>query len=102
MKKLSDNQFAELYGHITLLNEEKTAAAESLASALERIAHLENQIRFLEERLKNLTAPKELLTEKEAAELLRVSLRTMHNWRNEKLARIPFILTEGGDVRYRV
>jgi len=85
-------------GRIALL-EERVAECERQREQIER---QECRIRFLEELLTSLTRPRTLLTEKEAAAELRVSLRTMRNWRNEKPARIPFMLFEGGDVRYRV
>jgi len=81
-----------------------TSTIEEIAkrAAGQEIADLKNRVRFLEERLKNATAPKDLLTEKEAAEMLRVHIQSLKRWRAEKPARIPFVRTEGGDIRYRV
>jgi excisionase family DNA binding protein len=97
----SNDTAAAAYGRAVMAQEEIAAAQEKLDRATARIERLESLVRFLEENLKRLEQPKELLTEKEAAELLRVSLRTMRNWRSERPARLPFILFEGGDVRYR-
>jgi phage shock protein A len=66
--KWINDPLAAAIGHITMLREESAAHGESLTAAHERIARLESQICFLEERISLLTRPKELLTEKEAAE----------------------------------
>jgi hypothetical protein len=95
--KWIDDPLAAAIGRIVML-EERVAECERQREQIER---QESRIRFLEERLAQLTRPRELLTENEAAAELRVSLRTMRNWRSEKPARISFILLEGGDIRYR-
>lgn len=103
MGKRNDSDIAAAaLGRAVLAEEAAAELAKSLATAAERIGRLENLVRFLEENLKHLAQPRTLLTEKEAAEMLRVSLRTMRNWRNEKPVRIAFIPYEGGDIRYRV
>jgi hypothetical protein len=89
-------------GRLVMVEEQADAQGEVLTDARGRIERLENQVRFLEERLASLTRPKELLTEKEAAAMIRVHVETLKTWRKERPARIPFILLEGGDIRYRV
>jgi hypothetical protein len=96
-----DDKLATAIGHIAILKDESAGQREDLTDARDRIARLENQIRFLDERLTQLTRPRVLLAEHEAAEMLRVHVRTLKRWRNERPARIPFITFEGGDVRYR-
>jgi chromosome segregation ATPase len=98
---LLDDREAALVGHITLLKEEVLSQREALGVANKQITDLGNRVRFLEERLAELTRPRTLLTEKEAAEMLRVHIQSLKRWRNEKPARVPFVLFEGGDVRYR-
>lgn len=85
---------------MTDLNAAVQQAAED--AARQTVAQLESRIRFLEERLAQLTRPKTLLTEREAAELLRVHIQSLKRWREEKPPRIPFVAYEGGDIRYRV
>jgi Helix-turn-helix domain len=86
-----------------MLEEQSAAMLESLDTARAEIGCQESRIRFLEERLKQLTQPRALLTEQETAELLRVHVRTLKRWRiDENPPRICFIVMEGGDIRYRV
>jgi Helix-turn-helix domain len=84
-------------GRIVML-EERMAECER---QLEQIAQQDRQIKFLEERVAQLTRPRALLTIPEAVEYLGMSARTLKRWRDEKHPRIPFILLEGGDIRYR-
>ena len=100
--QFTDNQTAALIGRIVILE-------ELVAKLMERVdqqdgrERQESSIRFLEERLTQLTRPRALLTEKEAAELLGVHIQSLKRWRVEHPSpRIPFISYEGGDVRYRV
>lgn len=101
-KSNNDQIAAAALGRAVLAEEAAAELGERLTAAAERIGRLESLVKFLEANLQQLTRPRTLLTEKEAAAELRVSLRTMQNWRNERPARIPFILLEGGDVRYRL
>jgi hypothetical protein len=97
--KWINDPLAAAIGRIVML-EERVAECEQQR---EQIAHQAERIKFLEERLTQLTRPRELLTEKEAAAMLRVHIRTLKRWRVERPSpRIPYIVTEGGDVRYRV
>jgi len=101
--RFTDDATAAAIGRIVILEEKVESLVESLSAAEERIARHDHRIRFLEERLQQLQCPRELLTEREAAELLRVHIQTLRDWRKEHPApRIPFILMEGGDIRYRV
>lgn len=68
------------------------------AAALELVARLETRIKFLEARLGSERKP-ELYTTEEVADLLGVSMNTLSNWRKGKPV-IPFILFEGGGIRY--
>jgi Helix-turn-helix domain len=97
-KWISDPLTATI-GRIVML-EERVAECEQQR---EQIAHQAERIKFLEERLAQLTRPRDLLTEKEAAEKLRVHFQTLRDWRKERpWPRIPYILMEGGDIRYRL
>ncbi|HKQ75847.1 MAG TPA: helix-turn-helix domain-containing protein [Blastocatellia bacterium] len=55
---------------------------DPLAAAIGRIVMLEERV-------------------KELAEMFQVNIRTLKRWRDEKPARIAYILTEGGEIRYR-
>jgi Helix-turn-helix domain len=68
-------------------------------AATDQVAHLESRIRFLEERLSNLQRQPELLTEKEAAALLRVHVVTMKRWRRGTPL-IRFVDYPGSGIRY--
>ncbi len=100
--QLIDKSTAELLGRAALQERVITELAERLDAAHQRIERQESRIRVLEERVASLTRPRELLTEKEAAATLRVHTQSLKRWRDERPARIPFILFEGGDIRYRV
>lgn len=102
MAKHMDDTAAAAYGRAVMAQETAAALTEALNAATARIEHMESLVKFLEATLKQLSQPRTLLTEKEAAEMLRVSLRTMRNWRSERPARLPFITYEGGDVRYKI
>ncbi len=92
--RFTDFGTAALIGRVVILEE----LVDALQQSNER---QENRIRFLEEHLTQLTRPRALLAEQEAAEMLRVHVRTLKRWRNERPARIQFITFEGGDIRYR-
>ena len=80
--QFTDNQTAALIGRIVILE-------ELVAKLMERVdqqdgrERQESSIRFLEERLTQLTRPRALLTEKEAAELLGVHIQSLKRWRVE-------------------
>jgi hypothetical protein len=95
--RFRDNPDAATIGRIVLLEER----ADDHDAAIERIAQLESRIRFLEERLIQLTRPRETLTIQEAAETLGLSARTLARWRNERQPRIPYVSLDG-IIRYRV
>jgi hypothetical protein len=96
-----DDKLAAAIGHITILEEKVDTLTDALEQARQSDERQENRIRFIEERFTQLARPRTLLIEQEAAEMLRVHIRTLKRWRNERPARIPFITFEGGDVRYR-
>jgi len=100
--QLIDKSTAELLGRAALQERVIAELAERLDAANQRIERQESRIRVLEERLANLTRPRTLLTIKEAIEMLGLSGRTLKRWRDESRPRIPFILLEGGGVRYKV
>lgn len=104
MAKLNNSDIAAAaLGRAVIAEEETAKLAERLNKAAEQITRLENLVRFLQENIGRLTAPRQLLTEKEAAEMLRVHSETLRKWRHEKPSpRLKFIPFEGGDIRYRV
>lgn len=101
MAKTNNEIAAAAYGRAALAQEETAKLTEALKTATERIERMESLVRFLQENIARLTQPRPLLTEKEAAAMLSVHIQSLKRWRQERPARIPFILMEGGDVRYR-
>lgn len=100
--RYQDDKLLAAIGHIAILEEKVEFLTGELRAAVLTIQHLDHRTKFLEEHQKQLTRPRTLLTEKEAAEMLGVHIETMRKWRKEHPApRIPFIQLEGGDVRYR-
>lgn len=93
--RFTDNQTAALIGRIVILE-------ELVEKLMERANQQDGRDRQIEDQLTRVVSRSRLMTEREAATELRVTVRTMINWRNEKPPRIPFIVTEGGNVRYRV
>src|SRR5262245_7948957 len=93
--KFTDGATAALIGRLTVLE-------ELVDQLLERDDQREFRFKQIEDRLARVTSRSQLMTEKQLAQLLSVSARSLNTWRHEKPARIPFILTEGGDIRYRV
>src|SRR5262245_7497380 len=101
--RFTDNQTAALIGRTVLLEEQCGALESALDAANQRLVEQDDRIKSLEALVAGLTRPRTLLTEKEAAEILRVHFDTLKRWRAEMPApRIPFIATESGDIRYRV
>jgi Helix-turn-helix domain len=101
--RFSEDPLATAIGRLVVIEDKYDDLIEILTAAQELIARQDHRIKFLEDRLTQLTRPRELLTEKEAAEVLRVHIQTLRDWRKEHPApRIPFIVMEGGDIRYRV
>jgi len=101
--RFRDDPNTSTIGRVVLAEEDIAALQEALNAGTERIGRLESRAKFLEERLAQLTRPRTLLTTKEAAAELGVHVETMRKWRKERPSpRIPFIVMEGGDVRYRV
>ena len=66
-----------------------------------RVEQLESRIKFLEARLAAAERQLDVYTEKQVAELLQLSMNTLFNWRQGKKPVIPFVLFEGGGIRYR-
>jgi len=93
--KFTDSPTAALIGRVVILE-------ELVAALLDRDDQREFRIKQIEDRLARVVSRSQLMTEKQLAQLLSVSTRSLNTWRHEKPARIPFILTEGGDIRYRV
>jgi hypothetical protein len=93
--RFTDYETAALIGRITILE-------ELVEKLMERAEQQDGRDRQIEDQLTRVVSRSRLITEREAAAELRVTVRTMINWRNEKPPRIPFIVTEGGNVRYRV
>jgi hypothetical protein len=93
--RFTDNDTAALIGRITILE-------ELVEKLMERAEQQDGRDRQIEDQLTRVVSRSRLMTEREAAAELRVTVRTMINWRNEKPPRIPFIVTEGGNVRYRI
>jgi hypothetical protein len=93
---------ATAIGRAVRAEEKCEALFESLSEAQEQIVSQDHRIRFLEEHLAQLTRPRELMTIQETAAMLGVCARTLKRWRDEPRPRIPFILMEGGDIRYRI
>jgi len=98
--KFTDNKTAALIGRITILEEMVETLTNGLRAMQERDGHKDSRIRFLEDRVAQLTRPRTLLTEKEAAAMLQAHINTLRAWRKEKPSRIPFIRTESGNIRY--
>src|SRR5262245_32465110 len=100
--RYKDDPLAAAIGRIAMLEDEADALREELTAERQQIDRQESRIRFLEERLAQLTRPRMLLTEKETAAELGVHVETMRKWRKERPSpRIPFVEMEGGDIRYR-
>jgi hypothetical protein len=94
--QLIDKSTAELLGKIALLE-------ELVKTLIERADQSDLRCRQLESQLQRVVSRSQLVTEKQAAELLRVHVDTLKTWRKERpRPRIPHIVYEGGDVRYRV
>jgi excisionase family DNA binding protein len=102
-KSNADTIAAAALGRAVMAEEQVAQLSAFIAAATARIERMENLVKFLEANLKQLTQPRTLLTEKEAAEMLRVHSETLRKWRHEKpTPRLKFIPFEGGDIRYRV
>jgi len=99
--RYSDDPLAAAIGRIAILTEQVETLTNELRAATQTIDHQNHRITFLEEHQKQLTRPRTLLTIQEVAAMLDLSARTLKRWRDEPHPRIPFILMEGGDVRYR-
>jgi DNA-binding XRE family transcriptional regulator len=94
--RFTDNQTAALIGRIVMLE-------ELVATLLERAEQQDCRNRQIEERLARVVSRSQLITETELAETLDVSVQTLARWRKEMPApRIPLVLTEDGNIRYRV
>jgi len=94
--KFTDSPTAALIGRVVILE-------EIVAALLERADQQEFRARQMEERLARVTSRSQLMSERDLANLLQVSVQTLKNWREEKpRPRIQFILTEGGSIRYKV
>jgi DNA-binding XRE family transcriptional regulator len=92
----ADNPTINLLGRIALLE-------EMVKTLVERANENDSRCHRIESKLERVVSRSQLVTEKQAAELLDVSVQAMMRWRKEKPApRIPFVRTEGGQIRYRV
>lgn len=97
-----DNPLVSAIGRIVLLEEECAALLDGLKVATTQLGEQAARIERLERRLREMGQPGQLMTEKEVAAVLRVHIQSLKRWREEKpTPRIPFVLFEGGDVRYR-
>ena len=91
-----DNSTAQLLGRIALLE-------QLVKTLVERAEQQDLRAHQIESRLERVVSRSQLMTERQAAELLDVSIESLAKWRKERPApRIPFIRTEGGQIRYRV
>jgi hypothetical protein len=97
MKKprFTDHQTAALIGRIVILE-------ELVGKLMERADQQDERMAQIEDQLTRVVSRSRLMSESEAAAELGFTVRTLINWRNESPPRIPFFLTEGGNVRYRV
>jgi hypothetical protein len=93
--RFTDNPTVALIGRIVVLE-------ELVEKLLERAEQQDHRSRQIESRLERVVSRSQLMTERQAAELLDVSIESMAKWRKERPARIPVIRTEGGLIRYRV
>ncbi|HEY7184172.1 MAG TPA: helix-turn-helix domain-containing protein [Blastocatellia bacterium] len=101
IKWLTDPSMAVI-GRLVMLEECVVKLQTENEQQREQIGSQDARIKRLEERLSGMGRPDRLMTEKEVAALLGVSAHSLHRWRQERPARIPFVLFEGGDIRYRV
>src|SRR5215813_410898 len=99
--QFSKNETAAIIGRTVMLEERCEWLESALESATRQIAEHEEHIAALCVRVDEMTRPRTFLTCAQAAELLGLSQRTLRRWREDVNPRIPFILLEGGDVRYR-
>jgi cell division protein FtsL len=101
LKWLTDPLMA-VVGRLVVLEECVVKLQTESEQQREQIKSQDVRIKRLEERLSELSRPDRLMTQKEVAVLLGVSVASLGHWRKERPPRIPFVLFEGGDVRYRV
>lgn len=101
-KWLSDPSIMAVVGRLVTLEERLVELLAEREQQREQIAGQDTRIKRLEERISNMSRPDRLMTEKEVATLIGVSNHSLSRWRKERPARIPFVLFEGGDIRYRV
>jgi|SRR5215470_12454905 len=101
--KWINDPIAAAIGRIVMLEERVTELVTEGEQQRERIERQSARIERLEKQLCEMGQPGRLMTEKDVAKILRLHIDTLKSWRKEKPSpRIPFILMEGGDVRYRV
>jgi len=81
--KWINDPFMAAIGRVVMLEERVAELSAESEQRREQIARRDARIKILEERLTQLTRPRELLTEKEAATLLRVHPDTLKGRRKE-------------------
>jgi hypothetical protein len=81
--KWINDPFMAAIGRVVMLEERVAELSAESEQRREQIARRDTRIKILEERLTQLTRPRELLTEKEAAAILRVHPDTLKGRRKE-------------------